>query len=92
MLRAASQPLRMNQQSQFDLLAFCLAEALLEDFNLHTIAGNFVNWKYHGYWTALGTVFDIGITTSDAISRLKAGTQPELAGGFLVKMKMATAL
>ncbi len=28
-------------------LAFCLAAALLEDFNLHTIAGNFINWKYY---------------------------------------------
>lgn len=63
-------------------LAFCLAEALLEDFNLHTIANNFVNWRYSGFWTATGTVFDIGISTSQAVDRLKAGTQPELAGGF----------
>ena len=63
-------------------LAFCLAEALTGRFDLHTIAQNFINWRFEGYWTALGTVFDIGISTAQAIDRLKDGTQPELAGGF----------
>jgi ADP-ribosylglycohydrolase len=63
-------------------LAFCLAEALTGEFSLHTIANNFINWRYNNYWTAFGTVFDIGITTAHAINKLKAGTQPELAGGF----------
>lgn len=63
-------------------LAFCLAQALTEEFSLHTIARNFVNWRYDAYWTALGTVFDIGISTAEAIQRLRDGIQPELAGGF----------
>src|SRR5258708_2380200 len=52
-------------------LAFCLAEALTEEFNLHTIARNFINWRYNNYWTATGTVFDIGTATANAIDRFK---------------------
>jgi ADP-ribosylglycohydrolase len=63
-------------------LTFCLAEALTQDFDLNTIAANFIKWKNDNYWTATGDVFDIGITTSRAISKLGAGVKPELAGGF----------
>ena len=63
-------------------LAFCLAEALTQDFNLNTIAENFQKWLYQNYWTPHGEVFDVGITTRQAISNLRAGTRPELAGGF----------
>lgn len=44
-------------------LTFCLAEALTEEFDLHTIARNFVRWRDEGLWTAHGFVFDIGGTT-----------------------------
>jgi ADP-ribosylglycohydrolase len=62
-------------------LTFCLAEALAGDFNLNTIAGNFIKWADESYWTATGSVFDIGGTTLAAILRLKQGVKPELAGG-----------
>jgi ADP-ribosyl-[dinitrogen reductase] hydrolase len=62
-------------------LAFCLAEALTRDFDLKVIGENFVKWLRHNYWTAHGSVFDVGITTRDAINRIAAGTAPELAGG-----------
>jgi ADP-ribosylglycohydrolase len=62
-------------------LTFCLAEALTHDFDLNTIAANFIKWRDENYWTATGYVFDIGITTSSAISKLKQGVKPELAGG-----------
>lgn len=62
-------------------LAFCLAEALTEGYNLHTIAQKFVRWKYEAYWTAHNNVFDIGITTSNAIEQLARGVNPEDAGG-----------
>jgi ADP-ribosylglycohydrolase len=61
-------------------LTFCLAEALTHDFNLKTIADNFIKWKDENYWTATGYVFDIGITTSRSIGNLKQGIKPELAG------------
>ena len=63
-------------------LTFCLAEALTQDFNLHTISKNFINWRAHNYWTSHGYVFDIGIATSHAIDRLEQGEQPESAGGI----------
>ena len=63
-------------------LAFCLAEALLSEFNLQAIADNFVEWYTEGFWTAHGDVFDVGIATRQSISRLMRGTDPELAGGF----------
>lgn len=63
-------------------LTFCLAEALTQDFDLNVIGQNFVKWAHENYWTPHGDVFDIGIATSKAISRLAKGEKPELAGGF----------
>lgn len=63
-------------------LAFCLAEALTQGFALNVIGQNFMKWKHENYWTPHGRVFDIGIATSRAISRLAQGEVPESAGGF----------
>jgi ADP-ribosylglycohydrolase len=52
-------------------LTFCLAEALLDGYDLRKIAQRFVLWKNEAYWTARGRVFDIGTTTSKAITRLE---------------------
>ncbi len=62
-------------------LTFCLAEALTQGFDLQLIGQNFVRWYTKNYWTARGTVFDIGIATQRAILRLAQGEPPELAGG-----------
>ncbi|MES2648915.1 MAG: ADP-ribosylglycohydrolase family protein [Bacteroidota bacterium] len=63
-------------------LAFCLAEALTQEFNLNVIADNFVAWLNHNYWTPRGNVFDVGIATSQAVRRYQKGCSPELAGGI----------
>jgi len=63
-------------------LAFCLAEALTQGFELKTIGQNFVNWYNHNFWTPRGNVFDIGIATRQAIARLAQGEKAELSGGF----------
>jgi ADP-ribosyl-[dinitrogen reductase] hydrolase len=63
-------------------LAFCLAEALTHDFDLNTIGENFQKWLYQNYWTPNGHVFDVGISTQQAIHHLSTGTRPDLAGGF----------
>lgn len=65
-------------------LAFCLAEALTQEFSMQKIAGNFVAWLNNNYWTPRGNVFDVGIATSRAIRRLQKGIKPELAGGMNV--------
>jgi len=62
-------------------LTFCLAEALTQDFDLQKIANNFVQWYHNNFWTATGFVFDIGIATRQAISRLAKGEKPEFSGG-----------
>jgi len=62
-------------------LTFCLAEALLQDFDLNTIGQNFLRWCNDNYWTATGVVFDIGNATLEAICQLDKGLKPELAGG-----------
>lgn len=63
-------------------LTFCLAEALTHGFDLNIIAQNFMKWRYANYWTARGSVFDVGIATSEAITRLAKGERPDLAGGI----------
>lgn len=63
-------------------LTFCLAEALTEEFSYQNLGEKFVAWLTVGYWTADGTVFDVGISTRQAIRRLESGIRPDLAGGF----------
>lgn len=63
-------------------LTFCLAESLCKGYDLQDLASRFVQWRENAYWAAGGVVFDIGMTTHRAISRLKTGTRPSLAGDF----------
>src|SRR5690606_15410809 len=39
-------------------LTFCMAEALIDDFDTARMAGYFVRWFKEGYWSARGTAFD----------------------------------
>ena len=57
-------------------LTFCLAEMLCGKYDLKDLAGRFINWKNNGYWTPHGRVFDMGIATSAAISRLNGAHHP----------------
>lgn len=52
-------------------LTFCLAEALVDGYSLKKVAANFIKWRNECYWAARNNVFDIGITTTRAISRLE---------------------
>lgn len=52
-------------------LTFCLAESLVIGYDLADISTKFIQWKEQAYWTARNHLFDIGITTSTAITRLK---------------------
>ncbi len=62
-------------------LTFCLAESLCQGFDLQDIADKFCQWLDEAYWTPYEMVFDVGIATRKAISRLKWGTTPTKAGG-----------
>lgn len=63
-------------------LTFCLMEGLLSGYNTKVIARKFVAWFDRSYWTPHGSVFDIGITTRQAIYRLEQGHTPEICGGM----------
>jgi len=63
-------------------LSFCLAESLIEGYNLKDLAQRFIAWYDQGYWTPHGEVFDVGGATEDAIYRLRQGNlPPQQAGG-----------
>lgn len=63
-------------------LTFCLMESLCNGYDLQDMSHKFQAWRYENYWTPHGTIFDIGITTSHAIGRMRKGISPELCGGM----------
>ena len=63
-------------------LSFCLAESIIEGYDIHNLANKFIKWKNEGYWTATGEVFDIGNTTSQSIINLNKEVHPTLAGAL----------
>jgi ADP-ribosyl-[dinitrogen reductase] hydrolase len=62
-------------------LAFCLAESLCKGYDLNDIAKQFVGWYQKHYWTPHGKVFDIGISTAQALQNVIQGVNPLLSGG-----------
>ncbi|OON69377.1 ADP-ribosylglycohydrolase family protein [Hymenobacter sp. CRA2] len=63
-------------------LTFCLAEAIADGYSPRKLAVYACRWYYDNFWTPHGLVFDIGITTREALYRFK--TNPEdtpLVGG-----------
>ncbi|MEI7832697.1 MAG: ADP-ribosylglycohydrolase family protein [bacterium] len=62
-------------------LLLCTVEALTGEYSPAHLAELFLAWKEQGYMTPHGSVFDIGIATRAAISRIKQGVAPEEAGG-----------
>lgn len=61
-------------------LSFILAEVLTEGYDLNRLADHFLKWRNENYWTPLGDAFDIGISTSRALSRLAKGEDPRSSG------------
>ncbi|MFT3682494.1 MAG: ADP-ribosylglycohydrolase family protein [Ferruginibacter sp.] len=64
-------------------LAFCLAESLVNGYDLNDISRNFIKWFQQGYWGAHHKVFDVGGATRFAIGRLITGTSPLVSGGLM---------
>lgn len=62
-------------------LAFCLADSLSKKYDIKDIGNKFVKWRNEEIWTPHGRVFDIGISTNQAIHSISTGTKPILAGG-----------
>lgn len=63
-------------------LLLCTVDSLLHHtFDTEDLGRRFVRWKKAEIWTPHGRVFDIGATTSEALSRVAQGVRAELAGG-----------
>lgn len=62
-------------------LMLCLGDSLSNGYDLEDIALKFLQWYNTEIWTPHGSVFDIGIATSQAIRRISKGTSPILCGG-----------
>jgi ADP-ribosylglycohydrolase len=76
----AAFPLRGSWTDDSSLM-LCTAECLLDGFDTRRLADLFLRWDKEGYWTPFGRAFGHGNTTVDALERLEAGIEPELAGG-----------
>ncbi|WP_400190724.1 ADP-ribosylglycohydrolase family protein [Hymenobacter sp. B81] len=61
-------------------LTFCLAQAIADGFTLQLAADYSCRWYYDNLWTPHGSVFDIGVTTREALGRLHADPTLLLAG------------
>lgn len=72
---------RYSLWSDDSSLTFCLAESMCGGFSLEAIASSFIKWLEEGFWTPHGHAFDMGMTTINAIDRLKRGIPPVDAGG-----------
>jgi ADP-ribosylglycohydrolase len=63
-------------------MAFCLAESLCDGYNLNQIGQYFVLWYDSGFWSARGEVFDVGISTAQALNQFKRLKDPLISGNF----------
>lgn len=63
-------------------MAFCVAESLLNGYNINDMANRFVKWMTEGYWGAHHEVFDVGGTTRSALTRVQRGENPLFSGDF----------
>lgn len=61
-------------------LSFCLAETLIDGYDIDRLGEYFLRWRDENYWSPLGDSFDIGISTSRALSRLAKGESPLNSG------------
>ncbi|MEN8503188.1 MULTISPECIES: ADP-ribosylglycohydrolase family protein [Paraburkholderia] len=61
----------------------CLLASLLDNGRLSLIdfAGRLVRWLEDGYMAVDGDVFDVGVSTAEALSRLHDGIAPSESGG-----------
>lgn len=61
-------------------LTFCLAESLVNGYDLNDIGKRFVAWYRDGYWGAHHKLFDVGRTTRMSIARISNGHDPLFSG------------
>lgn len=62
-------------------MSLCLLDSLSDDLNYQDIMNKFKAWLTKGAYTPHGEVFDVGISTRQAIKRFISGTEPLKCGG-----------
>lgn len=62
-------------------MTLCLLDSLLDGLDYKDIMNKFKLWFTKGDYTPYGEVFDVGISTQQAISRYMRGTKPLKCGG-----------
>lgn len=63
-------------------LLLCTADSLLRhEFDTEDMGKRFVAWYHEGLWTPWKRVFDVGVATSQALTRIANGMRAEVAGG-----------
>lgn len=63
-------------------LILCTVDSLMNhEFDTADMGHRFVRWMNEGLWTANGDVFDIGMATRGALTRIANGTPAERSGG-----------
>lgn len=62
-------------------LLICTVDSLVNhEFDTEDMGKRFRDWFEHGFWAAHGVVFDVGMTTSDALLGIRNGIPAEEAG------------
>lgn len=61
-------------------LTLCLVENIIENGDTKTLMNKFLQYMEQGYLTPFGEMFDIGITTAEAVSNYKKGVPPAKCG------------
>lgn len=64
-------------------LMLASAESLLEGFDIERMGQAFVDWLHGGKWRPHGRVFDVGMTTRQAIDAILSGGAASTAGSTL---------
>jgi ADP-ribosyl-[dinitrogen reductase] hydrolase len=62
-------------------MMLCVLENLISDGDIKSLANLFVQWYKYDYLTPHGELFDIGITTAEALQKVSLGVKPWLSGG-----------
>jgi ADP-ribosyl-[dinitrogen reductase] hydrolase len=70
--------LQPGQWTDDTSMALCLAESLIAKggFDALDQMTRYLNWYKHGYWSATGECFDIGITTRRALDQFELSGHP----------------
>lgn len=66
-------------------LMLCLINAVNQGYSIQRTADNFVEYYKNGAFTPHGEVFDIGISTREAIEKMSGGEAPVRCGGTSVR-------